>query len=114
LATHQQKLFGTGEKIKNLRLTQNLSQENLATKVGITTNYLSLIETNQREASIDVYRCIAKALHVPMWQLFCDLSDEILLIVEDLGNCSETEMRLLRLLFSGNKQAIRQHCRLDY
>ena len=114
METHQQKLFSVGEKIKNLRLAQGLTQENLAYKVGITANYLSLIETSQREASVDVYRCIAKALHIPMWQLFCDLSDETLLVLEDLHDYSEAEVKLLWRLFTGNKHAVKQHRRIDY
>ena len=102
-----------GNKIRTLRLAQNLTQEELALKVSITAKYLSLIETDRREASIDVYRCIAAALHIPAWQLFCDLSEELLLVLEDLDDCSEMEIRVLRRFFAGNKYALRQHHSLD-
>ena len=111
---HQAHKSNTGGKIKSLRLAQSLTQEDLAIKANIAPKYLSLIETNQREASLHVYRCIAIALHIPMWQLFCDLSEESLLAIEDLNDCSEMEIRTLRRFFIGNKHALRQHHSLDF
>ena len=111
---HQTHMPNTGGKIKALRLSQGLTQEDLAIKANIAAKYLSLIETNQREASLDVYRCIATALHIPMWQLFCDLSEESLFVMEDLSDCSEMEIRALRRFFIGNKYALRQHYSLDF
>ena len=99
--------FSIGAKIKALRLAQKLTQEELALKANITPNYVSLVETDVREASIDVYRCIADALHIPMWQIFCNLSDESLLILEDFDDCSETEIHMLRRFINGVKHAIR-------
>ena len=99
-----------GEKIRELRLMQNLTQETLALKAAITTKYLSLIETGRREASIYIYSCIAEALNVPMWQLFCDLSEEVLLAIKHFEDCSETEIQILRLFVDGNKYALRK-CR---
>ncbi|MCL2671237.1 MAG: helix-turn-helix domain-containing protein [Clostridiales bacterium] len=106
--------FSVGEKIKAIRLSRNLTQESLSHKAGITTKYLSLLETDQREASIHVYRCIAAALHIPMWWLFCDLSEEIFLVLTDFDDCSEMEIRALRRFITRNKHALRQHHNLDY
>ena len=100
--------FSAGEKIKTLRLAKNLTQEKLALKAAITAKYLSLIETNRREASVYVYNCIAEALNVPMWQLFCNLSEETLLAMNHFNDCSEIEIRVLRQLIDGNKHALRQ------
>ena len=106
--------FSTGEKIRTLRLSQNLMQEELARKAAITAKYLSLIETDQREASVYVYRCIAEALNVPVWQIFCDLSEETLLALQHFGDCPEAEIRVLRRLIEGNKCALRQCRSLDF
>ena len=110
----QNQKISPGEKIKTLRLAQKFTQEELALKAGIIPKYLSLIETDQREASLDVYRCIAEALHIPMWQLFCDLSKETLLVLENFSDCSEIEIRTLRRFIDGNKCALRQHHNLDF
>ncbi len=102
-----------GHNIRKLRLLQNLTQEELALRVPITAKYLSGIETGRREATIYVYRCIAKALQLPMWILFCELSDETLLVLKHFEDCSEIEIRALRRFIDGNKYALRQHHGLD-
>ena len=106
--------FSTGEKIRTLRLAQNLTQEELALKASVSTKYLSLIETNRREASIHIYRCIAKALNVPLWQLFCDLSEESILALNHFDDCSEMEIRALGRFIDANKYALRQCCDLNF
>lgn len=103
------KEFSTGMKIRLLRLEQNITQEKLASIAAIAPKYLSLIETDQREASIHVYRCIAKALDIPVWHLFCDLPDECLLVLHHLEDCSVMEVRALERFVSSNKYALRQH-----
>jgi len=114
MSTKKNPEFSIGEKIKMLRLAQDLTQEELACKAGITTKYLSLIETGQREASLHVYSCIAATLHIPIWRLFCDLSEETLLVLDDFRDCTEMEIRALRRFIAGNKYALRQHHDLDY
>jgi transcriptional regulator with XRE-family HTH domain len=104
----------TGEKIKTLRLAQNLTQEELALYSAITVKYLSLIETGQREASIHVYKCIADALNIPMWQIFCNLSEETMLALKHFDGCSEMEIRALRRFIDGNKHALRQCLNMDF
>ena len=106
--------FSTGDKIKMLRLAQNLTQEELALNAAITVKYLSLIETGRREASIHVYKCIAEALNIPVWQIFCDLSEESFLALKHFEDCSETEIRILRRFIDGNKIALRQCLILDF
>ena len=103
-----------GRNIKKMRLLQNLTQEELAPRIPITAKYLSGIETGRREATIHVYRCIAKALQLPMWILFCELSDETLLVLKHFEDCSEIEIRALRRFIDGNKYALRQHRSLDF
>lgn len=56
-------------RIRLLRLTQNLTQQDLSAACGISRSFISLIETGARGADIrNVYR-IALALDVPMTQL---------------------------------------------
>ena len=104
--------FSTGETIKTLRLAQNLTQEELALKASITPKYLSLIETNRREASVNIYRCIADSLNIPIWQLFCDLPRDLITVLKRFDDCSAAEVRALGLFIDGNKSAFRQCCNL--
>ena len=53
-----------GHRIKHLRKTRNLTQEQLATALHISTNHLSKIELGKRGISIDLLLDISAALHV--------------------------------------------------
>ena len=107
MKTNRYQVLSAGEKIRMYRLAQNLTQEGLAEKVGISSKYLSPIENDQCEASIHVYRCIAETLGIPMWRLFCDIPEEELCILAHFDDCTEMEIRMLELLIAGNKNALR-------
>ena len=109
MKTHRYQVLSTGEKIRMYRLAQNLTQERLAERAGISLKYVSPIENDHCEASIHVYRCIADALGIPMWRLFCDIPEEELLILAHFDDCTEMEIRMLELLIAGNKNALRQN-----
>ena len=43
-----------GEELRTARLAANLTQEKLADEAGISRNYVSLLELNQKTASLAV------------------------------------------------------------
>ena len=53
-----------GHRIKPLRKTQNLTQDQLATALHISTDHLSKIELGKRGISIDLLFDISAALYV--------------------------------------------------
>lgn len=55
-----------GEKIKIVRKDKNLSQRILAEKIGVTGQFISLIEKGGSAPSIDTLQKIADALNVPI------------------------------------------------
>ena len=55
-----------GASIKQIRRRQNLTQENLAEKAGISTNFLACIETGLKKGSFETYVNIANSLHVTL------------------------------------------------
>ena len=59
-----------GKTIKMLRINAGIKQKNLAEKVGISSNYLSLVENGKREPSIPVIQCIAEELDIPISYIF--------------------------------------------
>lgn len=63
-----QKKFG--QKMKELRKQKNLSQERLALKSGLHRTYISDVERGARNVSIKNIEKIAKALSVPVINLF--------------------------------------------
>lgn len=59
-----------GQSIKYLRGARGMSQVELARSLGISPSYLSLIESDRREASIPLLRNLADALGAPAFLLF--------------------------------------------
>lgn len=53
-----------GNALKTIRKSKQLTQKQLADKVGISNTYLSEIENNSRRPSIDVIKTIADALQI--------------------------------------------------
>lgn len=60
---HTIKMFRTGLKIK---------QQDFAMTVGVSANYIYLVENGKREPSLSFLRSVAKALGVPITFLFVD------------------------------------------
>jgi len=60
--------FGT--RIKGLRLAGKFTQEQLAEKVGISVDFLSLIERGLNAPSFDNIESLARALKRPVFDLF--------------------------------------------
>jgi len=58
--------------IRTLRKRRGLSQEQLAKASGVSTQYISLLENNDRNVTIDVIEAIGKALGVRAIELFED------------------------------------------
>ena len=59
-----------GERIRELRTTKGLSQEELAFKSGVHRTYLGGIERGERNPSLRNISAIAKALGVDISELF--------------------------------------------
>ena len=51
-----------GKIVKNARLSRGLKQQDLADALGVTTNYISLLENDHRD---------------PSWRFVCDLAEEV-------------------------------------
>lgn len=59
-----------GKTIKVLRVAAGLKQTELARRVGVTPNYLSLVENERREPSLSFLRSVSEELDVPVGLLF--------------------------------------------
>lgn len=62
------KLFGI--RIKELRMSKKMSQDQLAEKAGISSKYLSRIEMGQHFPSIGIITKLANALNVELRDFF--------------------------------------------
>ncbi len=51
-----------GEEIRSARLQAGLTQENLAFKAGVSRQYVSLLELNQKSPTVDTLIRLCKAM----------------------------------------------------
>lgn len=59
-----------GHRIKELRLKQNISQEELAFRCGLSKNYISDVERGTRNVSLKSIEKIANGFVVNLKELF--------------------------------------------
>lgn len=59
-----------GENIRNIRIEQDTSQEQLAFEAGVSRELISKIEWGKTNVTHDVLHAIAAALAVPMKELY--------------------------------------------
>jgi transcriptional regulator with XRE-family HTH domain len=65
-----------GQTLKLLRIAAKLKQAGLANSLGVTTNYLSLVENDRREPSLSLLKKFAEVLDVPLGYLLWIALDE--------------------------------------
>lgn len=63
-----------GSNIKTIRVLKNIKQKDLARELGITPNYLSMIENNSKKPSLTLMEKLAQVLEIPLVTLFSELS----------------------------------------
>lgn len=64
-----------GQRIRNYRTHQKLSQEKLAELSGCHTTYIGQVERGEKNATLESIEKIASALNIPLSQLFEKLGD---------------------------------------
>ena len=61
-----------GKRLRELRTEAGLSQEKLAAKAGMARNFVSMVETGQRNVTLATVEKLAKALACRMADLMPD------------------------------------------
>ena len=59
-----------GQRIRNYRTAQHLSQEKLAELSGCHPTYIGQVERGEKNATLESIEKISAALHIPLSQLF--------------------------------------------
>jgi transcriptional regulator with XRE-family HTH domain len=59
-----------GHRLRTIRLERKMSQEKFAEVVGISVDFLSLIERGRNAPSFETIENMAKKLRVPVMELF--------------------------------------------
>jgi transcriptional regulator with XRE-family HTH domain len=91
-----------GSALRRRRADLGLRQRQVAERVGITEDYLGLIERGQRSPSADLLEKLSEELHVPVSWVFLEsepvnpnLPAETAVVVEEAKNVAA---RLLRMI----------------
>ena len=63
-----------GNNIKTIRTSKQISQKELAERLGITPNYLSMIENDAKKPSLTLMERLSTALNIPLAAFFAELS----------------------------------------
>ena len=59
-----------GSRIQELRKKNNLNQTELAEKIGLSTNFIGMVERGERNTSVDKIFKLAKAFNISLAQFF--------------------------------------------
>ena len=62
-----------GNTVKFLRLSAGLTQSDLAGRLGVSANYVSLIENNKRDPSLSFLGRLSNEFGVPLGLLFLEV-----------------------------------------
>jgi len=69
--------MSVGRTVKLLRTAAGLKQKNLADRLDVSPNYLSLVENDRREPSISFLRNLASEIGIPLGLLFLEIENDI-------------------------------------
>ena len=59
-----------GQRVKQLRSSLKITQEDLAFKVGVDRSYMGFIERGEKNPTLSILVKIAQVLRIPLKELF--------------------------------------------
>lgn len=96
-----------GARVRKQRILNQLTQGELARRVGVSTSFIGHIERGEKKASIETVVALCNAMEITPTVLLQDsLSDAAMLSQIDVGEEN-------RLLFADLMQVLREHSRKD-
>lgn len=103
-----------GRRVRDARRKQRMCQAELAFRVGVTTSYISYIETGYKHMSLETLIHIANALEVTADVFLADCLDKHLLASEAefsliLEDCSLYESRVIIDMARELKRVMREN-----
>lgn len=91
-----------GERLRNLRLASDLTQEELAERADLTKGFISVLERDQTSVSVDSLLQILRVLNVKVTDFFHDIEDEkIVYSSSDRTSLEDTGAEHFELLIPG-------------
>lgn len=106
--------YAIGQRIRKARKAKQLSQEQLAERVGISTTHMSHIETGNTKLSIEVFAQITQALDSRADELLFgarEISTEQVAgeIEQLMRDCNPTEQYIIADTVKAVKEALKKH-----
>ena len=103
--------YKIGQRIRKIRKSRGLSQEQLAELVGISTTHMSHIETANTKLSLPVFIQIAEVLEVQTDTLLYDqpkdsVDSSISVIAAVLESCDAKQARFIAEIVKAAKQSM--------
>ncbi len=110
--------YKIGQRIRKFRKAYNLSQEQLAEKVGISPTHMSHIETGNTKLSLPVFVEIAKILCVQTDELLYDApqNDKTVIkkeLIEIFNGCSLQDLYILEDVVKAVKISLEKYRSLN-
>ncbi len=91
-----------GERIRNLRLASNLTQEELAERADLAKSFISQLERDQMSISVDNLLQILKVLNIPVTEFFRESTPEkVVYGADERTPLEETGANAFELLIPG-------------
>lgn len=106
--------YAIGQRIRKIRKAHNLSQEELAERIGISTTHMSHIETGNTKLSLPVFVDLAVALEVRTDELLYDSdsavrSASIEEIVRLLDTCTTQQVKIIEDVLKATKTSLNKY-----
>lgn len=103
-----------GQKVKMIRLSKGVTQEQLAEAVGVGVTHISHLETGSGTVSLKVFVAIVNYLNCSADEILCKelvkarpIVDHWL--VELVADCDQTEMKIIADTVTSLKQTLRKN-----
>lgn len=93
-----------GEKLKNLRTSQKLTQQQLADRIGVAKSVVSYYESGDRYPSYDVLVKIARIFHTTTDYLLDVSRDKVI----DVTGLSDEDISVIRTVTEALKNKSKQ------
>lgn len=91
-----------GEKIRNLRLASELTQEELAERAGLTKGFISQIERDLTSISLDSLEDILTAMNNSLAEFFKEpLAEKVVFLVDSRTDIEKDGVKSFQLLVAG-------------
>lgn len=81
-----------GDRIRELRRKERLTQSQLAQKIGVSTGAIGLWEVNKREPDANMLLKLSKVFDVPVDYILENEERNTLIIIDESGYCCRFQL----------------------